>query len=523
MKAMKSTKTYADKSKGLLKMIKSNINDPYFLEVLYYHVRLSLIKQNYNLHDLDGFNISGKYMGYDIYVDLDRLYNNILRSLNLILSIRAFMLNGKYTKYAYNDKLLFYDINSNYLTWDCHRVIMECMDDEDFSCIYNMILSYMDVGKISEEQKELFKEKTINPGYHHQLEFCKILADKDDYNGATVIKNNRYLYSDIEQFVVNHKVEYVGNTAFAYCEILKEIEFEGKVLFGKFPIIECKNLQRIIVPTEYLDYYKEVLPYYKNIICDQEHKFDVKEIEEESQEEIKEVISIVDDLEIEHVYLDSTSADPYVETEEAPEIHIDYSKLDEIFEKKATSYKYFWFFSIISLANERKQLKITYKDIVIRMAAMAWPMIFEADINLGKNDRMAKHLSDVEKSTKLITAATSNVVEEYLTQHYQSQGVDRILSPLLKNVPYRFLSPWIKYTTDEDVIAESNRSDFTGLYALKDDGILLNEVWWNYIQDNYRDICKQALISFEAYLKDLNSGMALIKLKVSGIAFIGKM
>ena len=513
-------------------MIKSNIDDPYFLEVLYYHVRLSLIKQNYNLHDLDGFNISGKYMGDDIYVDLGRIYNNILRSLNLALSIRAFMLNCKYIKYAFDDKLLFYNINTNYLTWDCHRVIMECIDDEDFSSIYHMIIRYMDVGEISEDQKEAFKENTVNPGYHHQLEFCKILADRADYNGATVIKNNRYLCSDIEQFVVNRRVEYIGNTAFAYCENLKEIVFEGKVLFGKFPIIECKNLQRIIVPTEYLDYYKEVLPYYKNIICDEEHKSEVKKIEVEPEEEpvkeeveeepTKEEVEIIDDLEIEHVYLDSTSADPYVEKEEEPKKPIDYSKLDEIFEKKATSYKYFWFFSIISLANERNQLKIKYKDIVIRMAAMAWPMVFEDEINLGKIDMMAKYLAAVEKSTKLIPAATSIVVENYLTQHYQSQGVERILSPLLKNVPYRFLSPWIKYTTDEDVIAESNRSDFTGLYALKDDCVLLNEDWWNHIQENYREICSKAMGSFEDYIKDNNSGMAILKLKCNGIAFIGK-
>ena len=156
------------------------------------------------------------------------------------------------------------------------------------------------------------------------------------------------------------------------------------------------------------------------------------------------------------------------------------------------------------------------------MAAMAWPMIFEDEINLGKRDMISQYLSAVEKATKLIPAATSKVVENYLTQHYQSQGIDRILSPLLKNVPYRFLSPWVRYTSDDDVIMESNRRDFSGLYALNKEGILLNETWWNYIQENYRDICKQAIDSFEDYLKDNNNGMALLKFKVGGVAFIGK-
>lgn len=528
---MKSTKTYANKNNPLYKLIKDYIEDSYFLEVLYFYIRLALKQKNFNLSDITYFNISGKHMGYDIEVYLNRYFDNVLKSLSLLLSLRAFLINKSYFKYACNDDLLFYSISSNYLSWDAHRVAVECLDNEDFSFIYKMINCYKDGREIPEELIEEFNEKTIRPEYRHHEEFCKELAARgDDYNGRTVIKNNQYLYSDIDSFVVDNVVEYVGNTVFAYCENLKEIEFEGKVMFGHFPIVECNNLQRIIVPAEYLDYYKTALPYYKNIICDPEHQDDVQKIEEEPHEEERSIeVEEIDDLQIEHVYLDSTSADSYVETEvepettqEAPEPQIDFGKLDEIFERKATSYKYFWFLSIISLANERKQLDISYKDILIRMAAMAWPMIFEDDINLGKIDMMAKHLSDVEKKTTLIPAASSNVVEKYLSQHFQSQGVDQLLAPLLKNVPYRFLSPWIKYTSDDDVIAASNRSDFTGLYALKKDGIALNATWWNYIQANYRDVCNNAIQSFIAYIKEYNDGMSMIKLKVSGISFIGK-
>lgn len=521
MKGQKLIKTFADKDCNVYNLIKANGEDSYFMEVLYYYVRRSLLRADFDLSEYEAFTINGKYFGFKLEVNFGSAYNNVIQSLSFALSVRALMLNPSYLQYCYDSRLLFFTM-TEYLSWESHRIILECINDEDFRFIYQMIVDTKDKGKVDDKNKQLFEEKTIRPEFHHLEDYCKLMAKDPEYNGKSVIKNNAYLCSDIEEFTITKAIDYVGDTVFAYCDNLKEIRFERKVLFGKFPIIECKNLQRIIVPTEFLDYYKAELAYYKYIICDQEHLIEIKEEEKCSHVETVEKVDNSDDLEIEHVYVDSLSADPYVETEEAPDALIDYSKIGEIFEKKASSYKYFWFLSIISLANERNQLKVTYKDIVIRMAAMAWPMIFEDEINLGKRDMISQYLSAVEKATKLIPAATSKVVENYLTQHYQSQGIDRILSPLLKNVPYRFLSPWVRYTSDDDVIMESNRRVFSGLYALNKEGILLNETWWNYIQENYRDICKQAIDSFEDYLKDNNNGMALLKFKVGGVAFIGK-
>ena len=80
------------------------------------------------------------------------------------------------------------------------------------------------------------------------------------------------------------------------------------------------------------------------------------------------------------------------------------------------------------------------------MAAMAWPMVFNYTIKLGKYDMMSKYLSEIFKTTSLDKTSSSQFVEKYLSNHYLPYGIKDILSPLLKNVPYRFLSPWIKYT-----------------------------------------------------------------------------
>ena len=338
-----------------------------------------------------------------------------------------------------------------------------------------------------------------------------------------------------ERLVVNKVVEYVGNTAFAYCANLKEILFEGKVIFGKFPIIECDKLRRIIVPTDLIDYYKTQLPYYKKIITDKDDAT-IDSVSSEVREEVaqepileeKSQQSPLEDTDIEVVYVDVPSADPYTEIEvpvqetTQAEVHeeekepIDVKTLDKVFDKVASSYKFFWMMAIISLAREKHHLALSFNDITIRMAAMAWPIVFEDDIDLGHCDIMKSYLEGVVKKTKLIKGATSNVVENYLKQHYTSQGVDKILSPLMKNVPYRFLSPWIKYTTDAEVIEKSCSSEFNGLYAIHSDYIVLDEEWWEYIDSHYLEVCDFAMRSFITYAKKYNSDMKLVKLMTTG-------
>ena len=153
---------------------------------------------------------------------------------------------------------------------------------------------------------------------------------------------------------------------------------------------------------------------------------------------------------------------------------------------------------------------------------MAWPIVFDDEIDLGSRDMMYKYLDEVVKKTTLIRTASSNVVENYLLQHYSSHGIDKILSPLLKNVPYRFLSPWIKFTTTEDVIEKSLKTNFDGLYAIHTNGIILSEEWWEYIKDNYLEVCDFVMRSFVSYAKQYNNDMKLLKLMTTGGNLIKK-
>lgn len=228
----------------------------------------------------------------------------------------------------------------------------------------------------------------------------------------------------------------------------------------------------------------------------------------------------VEDVEIENVVVEIPSAEPYSEVEvETPspniisEKPIDIKILDKIFDNKSSSYKYLWFLSIITLAKEKDSLAVSYKNLMIRMAAIAWPLIYGDGLDFGKSDYMKNYLLQIRRVSNLVTNSSTKAVESYLIQHYDNRNIYSILSPLMKNVPYRFLSPWITFTTNEEVIAKSNSVKYSTLYALQDKGILLDEDWWEYIQKNYEKVYSFAIKSFVDYVSQYNNTLKLINLK----------
>jgi hypothetical protein len=60
--------------------------------------------------------------------------------------------------------------------------------------------------------------------------------------------------------------------------------------------------------------------------------------------------------------------------------------------------------------------------------------------------------------------------------------------PLLNNVPYRFLSPWIPFTNNEEVTAKSKETESRCPYSLAKDHVTINPIWSNYLVENYDKI-----------------------------------
>lgn len=472
--------------------IEKYVEDEYAMNVFYYSVKKSFVQNDYSLYGFSYFFIDGRFLGESLRVIIKRNLRTPMHALAFLLSLRLLIINPKYKCLCEGENLIFASKPMDSFEWVGYiTCIMENWDDEEVKMLYQMLENYYIDELITEDDKELFSKNIIEPDFKNEKKYYQYLASKTHGVSDTIIGDNAFLEADFEEYTIPEDIVYVGNTAFAYCDKLESLTFEGKVMFGTFPIIECINLKRILVPKELKDYYVDALPFYKDIISDSEHTNHIDIVSEDS-------------VENEH-------REP-----------IDTTILKDVFNKKATSYKYFWMMAIISIAKETNTLSISYDEITIRMASIAWPIIFEDEISLGGSDMMRKYLEEIVRNTTLIKQASSNVVENYLTQHYTSQKIDKILSPLMKNVPYRFLSPWIKYTTDDDVARESQKMSFNGMYAIYPEYIVLDKEWWEYIDSKYIEICDFIIRSFISYAKKYNSDMKLLKLMTTGWSQIRK-
>ena len=513
------------KQKYLLDYIKESIGNKYAMEVFYYTIKKAVLVNDYNIKEVSFFDIDGKFHGEKIRVGTRMKYRSALHTISLLLSVRALILNEKYLSCCENDHLIFTSIPKEKFRWiENMAIILDCMEDEEFAMLYGIIENLYFDDELKNEDRERFEQYITKPEYKNTELFYRNIASFHQGVENNVICNNAFVCEDFSTYEVGEEIEYIGNTAFAYCNNLKTIKFNGKVSFGKFPIIECENLRQIAVPSQLVDYYRELLPYYGQIINDATNNDCIRD----NAELHKIEKGPIKDTEIEIVYVDTLSADPYTEVETNDETNIlandnnkkvkqiDYSLLKHVFDKKATSYKYFWLMAIVTIAKEKGKLDIPYKDIVIRMAAIAWPLVFKDDINLGTIDQFSKYLTKIKNTTTLKINEQVKVVDNYLEKHFEFHSINKILEPLLKNVPYRFLSPWIVFTSNEEVVAKTKENGFSGPYSLFDDHIVLNKHWWEYIQSHYSELYDFTLKSFIAYAKKNNDDKKLTRLMKEG-------
>ena len=435
------------------------VDDEYALNVVCYSIKRMIVERDFDMEGVNRFAIDERFLGEKIDVLCRIKIMGVTVWFSYLLSLRILMLDKDMVELCNDDYLIFKPFQNRQFQWvEMLSYIIAQARDNEVRMLFLMLESSYNQGAPSEEQMDDFVESIQVPEYKHLRKYYKNLSARTKGAGDIVVGDNAFLEEDFQEYTVDKDIEYIGNTAFAFCKNLKSIRLQGKVMFGSFPIVECEKLEEIIVPEIFVDYYKEALPYYKNIICGEEHVRQAKERMSGSQNDFERENEETEPIEITNA--DSFHNEPNNDSAESKELSININKLEHVFDKKATSYKFFWFISILTLAKERESLAITFKDLLIRMAAFAWSMVLEDDLDLGKNDCLKKYLQEVERKTSLKSSAPQNIVEKYLVQHYESQGISKDLAPLLKNVPYRFLSPWVKFTSNDDVINKSRSKDF---------------------------------------------------------------
>ena len=176
-------------------------------------------------------------------------------------------------------------------------------------------------------------------------------------------------------------------------------------------------------------------------------------------------------------------------------------KLSHVFDKKATSYKYFWFLSIMHIYKRHESKTISNKHIIAKMISNAWRYVYYEKSNFPSIDQIPKYVNEIKERYLLDDFPSESKIEGQIKYFYERDHLDRMLAPLLNNVPYRFLAPWISFTSNEDVVAKSNEKDSVCPYSIHDDYIVINPMWREYLKEHYNEIVQFIEVGLRQYLR----------------------
>ncbi len=497
------------------------LSDEFAMQILCYKLRSMAVGHNYTLSGVPYITIDQQYYPYQALIEIKGICSTQLDTFALLLSIRALILDHSLFNKCDDNHLLFTDLTIGYKWLDYFDIIQRLSYDEEFSNLYKILKELRETKRISSDSLTVFNQYTIDPGEGNKLSYYEHLADTLDKVNSGVIPKHYYLGNDdIQNYTITSSIKYIGSGAFAYCKNLKSITIKAKdVLFGPFAIIECDNLKEIIVPAESISYYKEALPFYKDIIVQEgaQPKVSRQEPEPESEQEPEplpepepqESIPVVEVIngEIPESIVEVIAEEPIVPVFSA----FDSSKLKNVFDSKTTTYKYFWYMSFLTIVNEKQTKSIPIIDMEIMMITKAWPYLCHYGLDFGSSDQIDKMIADIRKKTYLIENASEAVVNNQVNYHIDS--LKGILAPLGKNVPFRFLSPWIKYTSDQEVM-EASQQNNTATYALYEDKIVFDNERLKFFTEHYDEQLQFIKKSLKEYLGRYNNAFKMLKFMI---------
>lgn len=194
---------------------------------------------------------------------------------------------------------------------------------------------------------------------------------------------------------------------------------------------------------------------------------------------------------------------------------LDVSKLARVFENTTTIYKYLWLLSILDFV-EKDIYEISFNDIVDKMIVKSWYMTLEYHLNIGAEsiDKKESILKKIILSAENHLTSTSS--EESILDYIKNCDDTKLMKykeNLIKNVPYRFLKPFISvenlfstYGTGanykDDIIDAINKAD--AFYKISkfdslNTTITIDSTWAQYFKENIsviRYFAKYKMVEF---------------------------
>ena len=180
-------------------------------------------------------------------------------------------------------------------------------------------------------------------------------------------------------------------------------------------------------------------------------------------------------------------------------IKLPISALARVFNNTTATYKFYWFVVLLDIVVKERKTTISFWEIIAGMVAESWYPIHYFKLSFGKSDSLYVQSLALQQELNITIDADKEKIKRTLLDNIGNSQVKSMLRVFTLNVPYRFLSPWITYTSDNDVVTRSKRYENNCLYAINGETIELNPVWNDYLTEHYsilRDFAYWNLVVF---------------------------
>ena len=188
------------------------------------------------------------------------------------------------------------------------------------------------------------------------------------------------------------------------------------------------------------------------------------------------------------------------------------SCLTGIFSNTTATYKYYWFVAMLDILVKERKTRMSFWEIIAGMVSESWYPIHYFKLSFGKSDSLFEKSMEIQNVFQISIESDKEKTKRYLLENLND--TKKYLKVFSLNVPYRFLSPWIRYTCDEDVVKKSQNFENQCLYAIIGDEIVVNEIWIDYLTENYTILRDFAFWNLTQFIQKRNPNVPDVSSKL---------
>lgn len=188
------------------------------------------------------------------------------------------------------------------------------------------------------------------------------------------------------------------------------------------------------------------------------------------------------------------------------------SCLAGIFNNTTATYKFYWFVAMLDIVVKERKTRISFWEIIAGMVSESWFPIHYFKLSFGKSDSLFEQSMEIQEKFRISIESDKEKTKKYLLDNLGD--TKKYLRVFSINVPYRFLSPWIKFTYQNDVVEKSQKFENQCLYAICGDEIIINDIWVEYLTENYAILRDFAFWNLTEFIQKRNPNVPDVSSKL---------